>query len=305
MKIIKTLNPEPGFNLDIFYAIKWEAKKLLDLPYLMSLPILKYQVRWLILIKELKTIFIMRKLDKSTRIFILLILILGICSTINIFLPQGDFISGFELPASKGIVALVSFLNVILIYGGLGYLGLRLSRIIGFPEIIDEKVTTNQRFIIPIWVGVAIGIFFIGADMIFLKFHDYGSMPHPPFPTSIIASISAGIGEENIFRLFFISFWVWLVSKVILKGKAFNTVFWIISVLSAIGFAAGHLPSVLMILDVESINDIAPAILLEVLILNGVLSIFAAYYFRKYGFLAAVGIHFWVDIVWHVIYGLF
>ena len=27
-------------------------------------------------------------------------------------------------------------------------------------------------------------------------------------------------------------------------------------------------------------------------------------YFRKYGFLAPVGIHFWADIVWHVLWGL-
>ncbi len=28
------------------------------------------------------------------------------------------------------------------------------------------------------------------------------------------------------------------------------------------------------------------------------------YYFRKYGFLAAAGIHFWTDISWHVVYGM-
>jgi hypothetical protein len=39
-------------------------------------------------------------------------------------------------------------------------------------------------------------------------------------------------------------------------------------------------------------------------LLNWVISIFAAYYFRKYGFLAAVGIHFWTDIIWHVIWGI-
>jgi len=42
----------------------------------------------------------------------------------------------------------------------------------------------------------------------------------------------------------------------------------------------------------------------EIFLLNGVLSLFAAHYFRQYGFLAAVGIHFWTDIIWHVIWGL-
>ncbi len=35
------------------------------------------------------------------------------------------------------------------------------------------------------------------------------------------------------------------------------------------------------------------------------ISIFGAYYFKKYGFFAPVGIHFWTDIVWHVLWGLF
>jgi hypothetical protein len=43
----------------------------------------------------------------------------------------------------------------------------------------------------------------------------------------------------------------------------------------------------------------------EIILLNGVISFFAACYFRKYGFLAAAGIHFWADVVWHVIFGAF
>jgi hypothetical protein len=42
----------------------------------------------------------------------------------------------------------------------------------------------------------------------------------------------------------------------------------------------------------------------EIILLNGIVSIFAAYYFRKFGFLAPVGIHFWTDVVWHVIWGV-
>jgi hypothetical protein len=54
----------------------------------------------------------------------------------------------------------------------------------------------------------------------------------------------------------------------------------------------------------NTVNDIPSALLAEIFLLNGGLSLFAAYYFRKYGFLAAVGIHFWTDIIWHVVYGL-
>jgi hypothetical protein len=45
--------------------------------------------------------------------------------------------------------------------------------------------------------------------------------------------------------------------------------------------------------------------LAEIILMNGILSIFAAYYFKKFGLFAPMGIHFWADIVWHTIWGIF
>jgi len=39
-------------------------------------------------------------------------------------------------------------------------------------------------------------------------------------------------------------------------------------------------------------------------LLNGEKKEVTIYYFRKFGFLAAVGIHFWADVIWHVIWGM-
>ena len=61
----------------------------------------------------------------------------------------------------------------------------------------------------------------------------------------------------------------------------------------------------MIILGVNDLTQLSSILLFEIFLLNGVMSIFAAYYFRKYGFLAPVGIHFWADIVWHVLWGLF
>jgi len=117
------------------------------------------------------------------------------------------------------------------------------------------------------------------------------------------ASATAGIGEEIIFRLFFISFWVWLISYVILRNRGQTPVFWVVTTLSALVFALGHLPSIMILYSLKEISQVPLAMLVEILLLNGVLSFLAAYYWRKYGFLAAVGIHFWADVVWHVIWG--
>jgi hypothetical protein len=67
----------------------------------------------------------------------------------------------------------------------------------------------------------------------------------------------------------------------------------------------GHLPTIMFLQGWTSVAQVPPVLMVEMLLLNGILSILAAYYFRKYGFLAPVGIHFWADIVWHVIWGMF
>lgn len=246
----------------------------------------------------------MKKASLSLKIYIGLIITLAILAAINIFLPQGAFLPTQKLPASKPVLTLANVAIMLILYGGLGFIGLKLSQKIGFADIWDLKVSNKQRFLIPALVGGGIGIFFILADVIFSKFHTLGPIPHPPFPTSLVASVTAGIGEEVIFRLFFISFWVWLISYVILKKRWQNQVFWVVSTLSALAFALGHFPSVMIIFDLNTIQEIPFALISEIILLNGVISIFVAYYFRKYGFLTAVGIHFWADIIWHVVWGI-
>jgi len=249
----------------------------------------------------------MIKLSLSIKIYIGLIITLAILAAIFIFLPQGSFfpiLPEQELPASKPVLALMNGVIMLILYGGLGFLGLKLSQKLGFADIWDSKVNNKQRFLFPALVGIIIGVFFIFADAILSQFHTLGPLPHPPFPSSLVASATAGIGEEVIFRLFFIPFWVWLISHVILKKRWQNQIFWLVAVFSALAFAFGHIPSVMILFGLNNVNEIPFALMSEVILLNGVISLFAAYYFRKFGFLAAVGIHFWTDVIWHVIWGV-
>jgi len=249
----------------------------------------------------------MKEISLSIKIYIGLITTLAILAAINVFLPQGSFspiLPEQELPAPKLVLALVNAAIMLILYGGLGFLGLKLSQKLGFADIWASKISNRQRFLIPALIGIGVGIFFIIADAILSQFHTLGAFPHPPFPTSLITSASAGIGEELIFRLFFIPFWVWLISYVILKKRWQNQIFWIVTIFSAFAFAVGHIPSVMILLGLNTVNEIPLALMSEIILLNGVVSLFAAYYFRKYGFLAAVGIHFWTDVVWHVVWGV-
>jgi hypothetical protein len=210
-----------------------------------------------------------------------------------------------KLPAPLPVMMLAVFAIVLVAYGGLGYLGLKLSQKLGIPNLICPEVSNRKRFGLPALVGVVIGVFLILLDFVFTHYFGVGSLPHPPFPTSLLASFGAGIGEEIIFRLFFISFWTWLISYVLLRRRWLIPVYWTISTLSAVAFSAGHFPALMYLQQATGINQFSPALIVEIFLLNGALSLVAAYFFKKSGYLAAAGVHFWADVVWHVVWGVF
>jgi hypothetical protein len=238
--------------------------------------------------------------------FIGLMVLYAILTGINVFLPQGAATSNLPvaaMPAPLPVVALVAGIGVLLVYGLFGLIGLFLARSLGLPEIWDSRVTNRQRFLIPALLGAGVAIVLIIGDLLFAPINGIGRFPHPPFPTSIVAALAAGIGEETIFRLFFISFWTWLVSKIILRGRGFTAVYWVVSILSAVAFGMSHLPSIMFLYQWTAVAQVPPILLAELILLNGIMGLAAAYAFRKWGFLAPVGVHFWADVVWHVIWG--
>lgn len=244
----------------------------------------------------------------SNRIFMLLIAIYVLMAFLYFFLPQassGSLLPAEQMPASLPVMALANAGIVLVLYGGLGILGLLLARKLGLPEIWDSTISNRQRFLIPALVGLGLGVFIILMDLLFSPINGIGRLTHPPFPASIVASISAGIGEEILFRLFFISFWTWLVSQVILRGRWQIPVYAIFSFLSAIIFSMSHLPALMFLQGWSDLSQVPAMLFVELLLLNGTLSLLAAYFFKKFGFLAPVGIHFWTDIVWHALWGLF
>lgn len=247
----------------------------------------------------------MNKISGSIKILFGLVILLALLSALSIFFPQ-DFIvqmSGQDFPAPKPIMALANFFIVLILYGGLGFIGLKLSSIINYPDIWDKKISIKQKILFPIFIGTMIGIIFIIVDIIYTKVFSIKQL-HPEFPFSIAASLTAGIGEEIIFRLFIISFWVWLISNKIFKSKHSELIFWIVTVFSAISFSIGHIPSAMILGGYNTFNEVPIPLIIELILLNGLLSVFCSYSFKKYGIISSMVLHFWTDIIWHVIWGI-
>lgn len=237
-------------------------------------------------------------------VFIGLVVLNAILAAVAMFMPQGPHVAVPDADADLLSLALVNAAVVVLLYGGLGYVGLRLTRKLGYPDLLDARVTHHRRFIKPCIVGLWLGLLFIIADNVFSRFHHYGPLPHPPFPTSLVASLTAGIGEEMVFRLFFIPLLVWLISHVVLKGELERLIYWNAAIFSAVFFSLGHIPAVMMLYGFDSLSDIPSPMMAELFVLNGTFSIVAAYFLRRSGYLAAVTLHTSANIVWHVIWGL-
>jgi hypothetical protein len=92
----------------------------------------------------------MKKLSLSIKIYIALVVILSILTAINAFLSQGDFVlPDQEIPIPKPIIALVNAVTMLVLYGGLGFIGLKLSQKLEIADIWDDRVSTKQRFLLP------------------------------------------------------------------------------------------------------------------------------------------------------------
>ena len=88
-----------------------------------------------------------------------------------------------------------------------------------------------------------------------------------------------GIIEEVMMRLFFMSLVVFIISYLFYKNKKEIpiSVFVIANILSALLFAAGHLPSA------ATMTSLTPVIIIRCFLFNGILGIAFGYLYRKYG----------------------
>jgi membrane protease YdiL (CAAX protease family) len=112
--------------------------------------------------------------------------------------------------------------TVLATYLPLGLLGLWLARRLGLPGIIHPDPEIRPALWRPLLLGIGLGAMMVIVDLVT---KDLGISPgssHPPFPASILASISAGIGEEIVFRLFVMSLWAivlnWLLGR-LFRGR--------------------------------------------------------------------------------------
>ena len=189
-------------------------------------------------------------------------------------------------------------------YGlGLGAIGIPLSKRIGLWK--DERTITKKPLIITIIAGILGGMALILPDFLYFSHHceailqSYATKPTVPY--LLAAILYGGVIEEVILRLFLMSLMAFLLFKVFQRKRETPSTAILVgaNLLSAILFAAGHLPATFVLL-----GD-SPMILFRCFLLNGSFGLLFGWLYRKYGLRYAMIAHGGCHIVSKLIWILF
>jgi membrane protease YdiL (CAAX protease family) len=179
----------------------------------------------------------------------------------------------------------------------LGVVGKLLAKKIGLWRKFEFDKKGNVELILVTILG---GAAFILIDCLFFSnFSDVikNSYTVKPIVEYIIASITYGaVIEEVILRLFFMSLIAVIIQKLSKKDVINNKILVVANVISAILFAAAHLPATIMTIG------ITPMIIIRCFVMNGAFGLMFGRLYRKFGIhysmLAHCGVHIVSKLIW-------
>ena len=164
-----------------------------------------------------------------------------------------------------------------------------------------KKLNISNEAITAIWkVCIIGGAAFILADaLIFNNFSEVVKNSYAVKPTIeyMIASITyGGVIEEVMMRLFFMTLIAFLIKKFSKNGELTDKILITSNVVSALLFAAGHLPSTAIMIG------LTPMIVIRCFVMNGVFGLLFGRLYRKYGIhcsmIAHAGVHIVSKLIW-------
>lgn len=235
----------------------------------------------------------MKKFFKENWKFLLLVLLGGLIGGYCIGLYSYDSLSEEllkqiqEQNVTKEIMELSSAIQYGISFGiVLASVGIVLSKNINLWK--DFKL--DKKAIITTIIIAIVGalVLFPGDKLIFGSLNTWVNEQYTVKPTiykMIGGLLVGGIIEEVMMRLFFMSLIVFIISKILKKKEIPTIVFIISNILSALLFAAGHLPST------SAMTTLTPVLIFRCFLFNGGLGLIFGYLYRKYNIRYAMIAH--------------
>lgn len=211
-----------------------------------------------------------------------------------------------EVPL-EGII--VSIISSTILFFVITFLGLFLSKKIGFGAPILERLTEKKEVTsyfksilgISIGLGILAGIVMIIADYLLSHFGGISlDVNIPPVWQGFLGSFYGGVNEEILMRLLFMSLLIWIFFKIKKTDDGKPTLFsiWVAIIIAAIFFGIGHL------FITSELTAITPAIIGRAILLNGIGGIIFGWLYWRKGLESAMISHFSADIILYVIFPL-
>ena len=181
----------------------------------------------------------------------------------------------------------------------LGTVGILLAKNLGLWR--DERSVTAKPLLFAILISIIGGLTLILSDIFFFgKYSEviansYAVKPTLPY---LIATVTYGaVIEEVMLRLFMMSLIAFILKKLTRKEGAGILI--AANIVSALLFAAGHLPATIMMIGTT------PLIIFRCFLLNGGLGLLFSWLYRKYGLRYAMIAHGGCHIISKLIWILF
>ena len=145
---------------------------------------------------------------------------------------------------------------ILVVYGLLGLIGIWFAGKLGLPGTFREGAGWKAWVVLPLMLGVGAGIALCLIDGLFSRAGWSQGFPHPSFPFSLIASATAGIGDEILFHSFVMGLWAFLLNLLLQHWRMTRLALWLANVIAALDFAASHLPGMMLLFGLTTLAQI-------------------------------------------------
>lgn len=177
---------------------------------------------------------------------------------------------------------------------GLGAVAVAYQDQAGFPALLQRTISNKQRFLKPLFIGMAFAI----PDIVLVKFVQnpgpYTSLPpwFQPFPYSILHYTTGAIFSEVYYRLLLLTLCMALTRNFV-TPRYHDPIFWILAVLTSLWEPLLQWPQ-------------GPGWFVGYSVASGIaFNLLLAWLLRKTGFLASLFMRLGHYLLWHILLGLY
>jgi membrane protease YdiL (CAAX protease family) len=207
-----------------------------------------------------------------------------------------------SLPLPLPLFCVILSIQMTAVYGLLALAGLRLARRSGLEPAAPLTAFWQQNsasssklpWRLALLAGLGCG-FLLVVGVKGIQWFFPGTLPktlHPPTAVaSLLASVTASLGEEILFRLFALCLVYWLLRMMRFRAA-------IAIAVSSLAFGTAHAPAFVFLFG--GFREVPALSWVWLIALNGVCGVAYGIIFLRGGVLCAMMAHFATDLVWHV-----